>query len=114
MNRYLVKPIDRYAMVIHMVIVMLMVGHARASEAMPKQKQRLAYTPEDCIECHRTGSEESELQISVEAYEASVHGGEESPAWIVTPRWSTMNTRAPRDRGPWIAAPATSRKTGTA
>ena len=32
------------------------------------------YTPEECIECHRTGSEESSLQISVETFEASVHG----------------------------------------
>jgi hypothetical protein len=33
-----------------------------------------SYTSEDCIECHRSGSEESSLQISVETFEASVHG----------------------------------------
>ncbi|MFH0730916.1 MAG: hypothetical protein V2B19_31810 [Pseudomonadota bacterium] len=32
------------------------------------------YTPEDCIECHRSGSDESSLQISIETFEASVHG----------------------------------------
>jgi hypothetical protein len=32
------------------------------------------YTPEDCIECHRSGSEESSLQVSVDTFEASVHG----------------------------------------
>ena len=73
MNRYLFKSIYRCAMVIPMVMVMLMVGHARASET----ETATAYTPEDCIECHRTGSEESELQMSVQAYEASAHGGEE-------------------------------------
>lgn len=75
MNRYLIKSLSDCAMVIPMVIVMLMVGHARASES--ETETAAAYTPEDCIECHRTGSEESDLQISVEAYEASVHGGEE-------------------------------------
>ena len=73
MNRYLFKSIYRCTMVIPMVIVMLMVGHARASET----ETATAYTPEDCIECHQTGSEESELQMSVEEYEASVHGEEE-------------------------------------
>ena len=76
MKRYLVKPINRYAMVIHMVIVVLMVGHARASASSAETETVLAYTPEDCIECHHVGSEESELQMSVEAYDASVHGGE--------------------------------------
>lgn len=72
MNRYLFKPISYYAMVIPMVIIMLMVGHARAS----KTETAAAYTPEDCIECHRTDSEESGLQMSAETYEASVHGQE--------------------------------------
>lgn len=34
------------------------------------------YTPEECIACHRTGSEESERQISISEYERSVHGQE--------------------------------------
>lgn len=33
------------------------------------------YTEDDCMECHRTGSEESSLHISLENYELSVHGG---------------------------------------
>jgi hypothetical protein len=63
-------------MVIPMVIIMLMVGHTRASETESETDITSAYTPEDCIECHRTGSDESELQISIEAYEASVHSAE--------------------------------------
>ncbi|MFC1533614.1 cytochrome c3 family protein [Thermodesulfobacteriota bacterium] len=35
-----------------------------------------AYTGEDCIRCHKTGSWESRLQISLEGYESSVHGEE--------------------------------------
>lgn len=72
MNRYLFKFICGYTMVIPMVITVLIAGHARASET----KAATAYTPEDCVECHRTGSEESGLLISVEEYEASVHGAE--------------------------------------
>jgi hypothetical protein len=72
MNRYLFKFICGYTMVIPMVITVLIAGHARASET----KVATAYTPEDCIECHRTGSEESGLHISVEEYDASVHGPE--------------------------------------
>ncbi len=36
-----------------------------------------AYTNEECIECHRTGSTESELQISIDEFNASIHGEEE-------------------------------------
>ena len=35
-----------------------------------------AYTNEDCIECHRTGSEEGGINISIEEFNASVHGEE--------------------------------------
>lgn len=34
------------------------------------------YTEEDCIQCHRTGSEESDLHISIEEFKASVHSEE--------------------------------------
>jgi hypothetical protein len=74
MKRNLFKSISKFSMVIPTVIIMLMAGHALASETEPDAAA--AYTPEECIECHRTGSEESGLQISVEAYEASVHGEE--------------------------------------
>ena len=37
-----------------------------------------AYTSEDCIECHRTGSEESELHISLDEFNASIHAEEAS------------------------------------
>jgi hypothetical protein len=36
----------------------------------------VSYTDEDCIGCHRQDSEESSLHITVEQYEASVHGQE--------------------------------------
>lgn len=35
-----------------------------------------AYTPQDCINCHQTGSAESALQISVDVFRASIHGEE--------------------------------------
>ncbi|MBE9520786.1 MAG: hypothetical protein IME97_06625 [Proteobacteria bacterium] len=34
------------------------------------------YTPEDCIMCHGEGSRESVLHISMEEYDASIHGSE--------------------------------------
>ncbi|MFZ0133187.1 MAG: hypothetical protein WAK95_11630 [Desulfobacterales bacterium] len=70
MNRYLFKFFCGYTVVIPMAIAVLIAGHARASET----KAATAYTPADCIECHRTGSKESGLHISAEEYEASVHG----------------------------------------
>lgn len=48
--------------------VMILVGVA-AAEAE-------AYTRDDCILCHREGSRESALHLSVEAFEGSVHGTE--------------------------------------
>lgn len=36
----------------------------------------LAYAPEDCVRCHKTGSSESRLHIPVQTYEASIHGRE--------------------------------------
>ena len=45
-----------------------MAGHAGAAAG--------AYTPDDCIECHRLDSEESTLLISVEDYGMSAHGME--------------------------------------
>jgi hypothetical protein len=74
MKPYLFKTITKFSMVIPTVIIVLTVGHARASESESDTAQ--AYTPEDCIECHRMGSEESGLQISVETFNASVHGEE--------------------------------------
>ncbi len=34
----------------------------------------LAYSPEQCIQCHRQGARESSLHISVEDFRSSVHG----------------------------------------
>jgi hypothetical protein len=36
----------------------------------------LGYTPEDCIRCHKEGSPESRLNMSLKGYEASIHGRE--------------------------------------
>jgi hypothetical protein len=33
-----------------------------------------AYTPEDCVRCHRQGSSESSLQMDLETFKGSVHG----------------------------------------
>ncbi len=49
-----------------------------ASEAEEPAEGETAYTDADCIECHRTGSEESDLHMDVAEYEASVHGEEVS------------------------------------
>lgn len=35
------------------------------------------YTPQDCINCHKIGSAESKLQISIDEFNASIHGEEE-------------------------------------
>jgi hypothetical protein len=36
--------------------------------------EAIAYTRDDCIRCHRDGSRESTLHLSIEALEGSVHG----------------------------------------
>ncbi|MBW1780852.1 MAG: hypothetical protein JRL30_08935 [Deltaproteobacteria bacterium] len=36
----------------------------------------LAYAPDDCVRCHKTGSSESRLHVPVQTYEASIHGRE--------------------------------------
>jgi hypothetical protein len=55
-----------------MLISFVMVGHARVYA----RDTATAYTNEDCIACHRTGSEESDLHMAIDAFEASVHGQE--------------------------------------
>jgi len=36
-----------------------------------------AYSPQDCINCHKIGSTESKLQISIDDFKASIHGEED-------------------------------------
>ena len=74
MKCFIDKYLCSYLLAILLVTVVLMVGHARASET--KMASATAYTLENCIECHQIDSEESELTMSVDAYEASVHGQE--------------------------------------
>ena len=57
MKPYLFKSISKFSMVIPTVIIMLMAGHALASEP----DAAAAYTPEECIECHRTGSDSERI-----------------------------------------------------
>ena len=37
-----------------------------------------AYTNQECVDCHQTGSTESKLQISIGEFNASIHGEEET------------------------------------
>ena len=39
-------------------------------------KAALAYSTQDCIDCHKTGSSESTLQISIDEFNASIHAQE--------------------------------------
>jgi len=47
-----------------------------ALPAGASEPETSGYTADECIECHRSGSGESELQISLKEYEASIHGQE--------------------------------------
>ncbi len=57
-----------------LAVALLAAIPATASE----NEGEMAYTDEACIECHRTGSEESDLHMDVDAYQASIHGQEET------------------------------------
>lgn len=48
----------------------ILASAAWASDAATESE----YDDEACIECHQTGSDESELHIDVDAYQASAHG----------------------------------------
>ncbi len=50
MTRYLFTSRYNCLMVIPMVIILLMVGHARATETETGTETAAAYTPEECIE----------------------------------------------------------------
>ena len=71
MNRYPFKSLYRSSVLISMVLVLLTTGRSLASES-----DAAGYTDQDCITCHQTGSEDSDLHISMEAYQLSVHAQE--------------------------------------
>ncbi|MDJ0817401.1 MAG: multiheme c-type cytochrome [Desulfobacterales bacterium] len=68
MNRYLFNFKQLYVI----FIATLMVSFTLAIDV----RLSLAYTNEECIECHRTGSEEGGIYISIEEFKASVHAEE--------------------------------------
>ena len=59
-----------------LAVVTFLFTTAMGSGQHSASKTESGYSPEDCIECHRTGSDESERQISISEYEESVHGQE--------------------------------------
>ncbi len=69
MKPYSVKSIWAGAL----AVALLVASPAKASETEGDTE----YTDEACIECHRTGSEESDLHMDVDAYQASIHAQEE-------------------------------------
>ncbi len=68
MNRYLSHLIGLFTVVIPLIAV----GQTWAADS----ETETAYTDEDCIECHRMGSQDSDLHIAMDTYEASVHSQE--------------------------------------
>ncbi len=72
MNRNISKTVHLY--LLSLLLLTALPADASQSEIRPETES--VYTQEECIECHRSGSEESELQISVEEYKSSIHGQE--------------------------------------
>ncbi|MGD8251185.1 MAG: cytochrome c3 family protein [Desulfobacterales bacterium] len=68
MNRYLFYVTGLFTVVISLIA-------ANQTWATPSEADA-AYSDEDCIECHRTDSQESDLHIDMDAYGASVHSQE--------------------------------------
>ena len=66
------SPSVTYSILMPALLSLLMLGSAWSAV----DDKTEGYTSEDCIECHQMGSDESELHISVQDYEASVHGME--------------------------------------
>jgi len=54
--------------IVRFVLIVLIFTAAQAA---------FAYTNEDCIECHRTGNKEGGINISIDEFNASIHGEEE-------------------------------------
>lgn len=72
MNRTLFHPLLHLAVAVAAAIGWVIVGPVAASAS----DADAAYTDEECIACHRSGSDESDLQMSAEEYKASAHGDE--------------------------------------
>ncbi len=72
MNRTFLNHMLRSAAAAAAVVVLMLAGPAGLSAA----ESDTEYTTDDCIACHQTGSEDSDLHMSVEAFKASAHSGE--------------------------------------
>ncbi len=68
-----------------------------------------AYTSQDCINCHKIGSSESTLQISIDEFKSSVHG-EEATCQECHTLVEDEATKPTWIRVRWTAAAAMSRK----
>ena len=72
MKRYPITFTCNQVLVILLATALLLVGPTRG--AATETETATAYSPEDCIDCHQTDSGDSSLDVSLAAYEASVHG----------------------------------------
>ncbi|MDM8557120.1 cytochrome c3 family protein [Desulfococcaceae bacterium HSG7] len=72
MNRNISKTASLYLL----SLLLLTALPAGASQSEIQSETESIYTQEECIECHRSGSEDSSLHISVKEYKASAHGQE--------------------------------------
>lgn len=62
-------------------------------------KSAAAYTSQDCIDCHKIGSSESALQISIVEFNASIHGEEAACRDCHTSVENQDHVTAPGSRG---------------
>jgi hypothetical protein len=74
MNQYLLKTTYICSLLVSIIISFMILGQA----ATFATETESAYTNDDCIECHRTGSEEGGINISIDDFNASVHAEEAS------------------------------------
>ncbi len=67
---------NRYATTSRILSVLFMILMAAGFSSAWAAESDAGYTEEDCIQCHRTGSDESDLHMSVDEFKASVHNGQ--------------------------------------
>jgi hypothetical protein len=67
---------NRYATTSRILSVLFMIIMAAGFSSAWAAESDTGYTEEDCIQCHRTGSDESDLHMSVDDFKASVHNGQ--------------------------------------
>ncbi len=67
---------NRYATPFRILTVLFVTLLAAGFSTAWASETETEYTEEDCIQCHQTGSEDSELHISIEAFRGSAHNEE--------------------------------------